>query len=173
MFWEKGFEITQVGDLTSAMGINPPSFYAAFKSKEALFHEAFDLYLSTIGARSITALDAPDVRVAIHAMLVASAETALSAPDAAGCLAALGLVNSPHDSALRKRMTTERRAMIQRIHDRLEKGRSQGQLPQETDISGLAVFYASVVLGLSLQTQDGADQSELMATITGAMHALS
>lgn len=174
IFWEKGFEAAQVGDLTAAMGINPPSFYAAFKSKEALFHEAFDLYLSTIGARSITALDdTSNVRAAIHAMLAASADNALGAPRAAGCLAALGLVNSPHDHVLRQRMAAERRAMIQRIHIRLEKGRSEGQLPPDADTSGLAVFYASVVLALSLQAQDGADRPELMATIQGAMHALN
>ena len=31
-------------DLTAAMGINSPSLYAAFGSKEALFRETIELY---------------------------------------------------------------------------------------------------------------------------------
>jgi len=174
VFWEKGFEAAQIADLTAAMGLNPPSFYAAFTSKEALFHEAFDLYLTTIGVRSISVLETtPDIRDAINAMLIASADNALGAPRAAGCLAALGLVNSSQDSPLRLRMANERRAMIQRIRLRLDRARSEGQLSTETDASGLAVFYASVVLALSLQAQDGAARPELMATIEGAMCALT
>lgn len=173
VFWEKGFEATQIADLTAAMGLNPPSFYAAFTSKEASFREAFDLYLSTIGVRSISVLETtPDIRGAINAMLIASADNALGAPRAAGCLAALGLVNSLQDSPLRLRMATERRAMIQRIRLRLDRARSEGQLSTAIDTSGLAVFYASVVLALSLQAQDGAARPELMATIEGAMRAL-
>ena len=37
MFWDKGYEGTSIADLTEAMGINPPSLYAAFGNKEALF----------------------------------------------------------------------------------------------------------------------------------------
>ncbi len=38
LFWNKGYEGTQLVDLTENMGINPPS-YASFGSKEKLFYE--------------------------------------------------------------------------------------------------------------------------------------
>ena len=34
LFWHKGYEGTSLSDLTGAIGITPPSFYSAFKSKE-------------------------------------------------------------------------------------------------------------------------------------------
>ena len=44
LFWRKGYEGTSIADLTEAMGINPPSLYAAFGGKEALFRQALDRY---------------------------------------------------------------------------------------------------------------------------------
>jgi AcrR family transcriptional regulator len=49
LFWAKGYDGASLADLTAAMGINPPSLYAAFGSKEALFREATDLYSETEG----------------------------------------------------------------------------------------------------------------------------
>lgn len=35
LFWRKGYEGTSLSNLTGAIGITPPSFYFALKSKEA------------------------------------------------------------------------------------------------------------------------------------------
>ena len=42
--------------MTQAMGINPPSLYAAFGSKEALFKEAVGLFIATDDACTPQAL---------------------------------------------------------------------------------------------------------------------
>ena len=44
VFWSKGYEGASLTDLTEAMGINSPSLYGAFGSKEGLFREAVELY---------------------------------------------------------------------------------------------------------------------------------
>ena len=44
VFWRQGYEATSINDLTAAMGINPPSLYAAFGDKERLFLEAVERY---------------------------------------------------------------------------------------------------------------------------------
>ena len=50
VFWNKGFEATSIADLTAAMGINPPSLYAAFGDKEQLFLSAVERYTARRGA---------------------------------------------------------------------------------------------------------------------------
>src|SRR5262249_25202641 len=44
VFWRKGYEGSSLADLTAAMGINAPSLYAAFESKEGLFRAALQRY---------------------------------------------------------------------------------------------------------------------------------
>ncbi len=90
VFWAKGYEGAQLNDLTAAIGVKPPSFYAAFGSKEAAFREAIDLYIATIGAAPMRALDAAaTVRAGLRAMLEGSVAVALSAKPG-GCLLILG-----------------------------------------------------------------------------------
>src|ERR1700677_3142305 len=44
VFWRKGYEGASLADLTEAMGINPPSLYAAFGNKEVLFRQVLERY---------------------------------------------------------------------------------------------------------------------------------
>src|ERR1700739_4274852 len=44
VFWEKSYEGATLSDLTSAMGINKSSMYAAFGDKAALFRRAMERY---------------------------------------------------------------------------------------------------------------------------------
>src|SRR5512138_3569574 len=44
VFWSRGYEGASLAELTEAMGINPPSLYAAFGDKEGLFLEAAARY---------------------------------------------------------------------------------------------------------------------------------
>src|SRR5687767_8617357 len=94
VFWARGYDGTTLQDLQAAMGgIAPPSFYAAFGSKEDLFMEAVDLYRRVVGARSIQALEGPPTaRASIEAMLreTVNAFSGRGAPR--GCLLVTGAI---------------------------------------------------------------------------------
>src|ERR1700677_1900881 len=69
LFWERGYEDTSISDLTRAMGIGPPSLYAAFGDKECLFNEAVECYASGPGALVAPAMTEPTARMAIERVL--------------------------------------------------------------------------------------------------------
>lgn len=174
VFWARGYEGAQLVELTAAMGINPPSFYAAFGSKEALFREALDRYLATDGAGSMQALDAgATTRSSILGMLTASAEIALASPGARGCMLILGLVNGlPENDGLRLHLAGLRRETTDRIRRRLRRGIEDGDLPAGTDTDGLATFFGTMIQGLSLQARDGASREQLLAAAVAAVKIL-
>jgi AcrR family transcriptional regulator len=56
VFWAKGFDTCSMADLVDAMGINSPSLYAAFGSKEDLYREAVELYTDAEGGAALRQL---------------------------------------------------------------------------------------------------------------------
>ncbi|MFT3691229.1 TetR/AcrR family transcriptional regulator [Paenirhodobacter sp.] len=167
VFWSKGYEGTQVSDLTAALNIGPPSFYAAFGSKEAAFLEAVDLYIATVGAGPMRALaEAPTAREGIRAMLRGSIDVALTAKPG-GCMLILG---AAHGGPARNCLMAARRETVEHIRARLRRGIAEGELPAGPD---LAAFYHGVMQAISHQARDGATRPELEALIEPAMAALA
>ena len=67
-FWANGYTATSLEDLTTNMGINRPSLYAAFGNKHDLFMKTIDRYAETIGRQPLDAfLEEPDIRRAVEA----------------------------------------------------------------------------------------------------------
>ena len=56
LFWEKGYAGTSMADLTTRMGINKPSLYAAFGNKEQLHRRALELYGKRYGGANLAIL---------------------------------------------------------------------------------------------------------------------
>lgn len=173
VFWSKGYESASLSELTAAMGINSPSLYGAFGSKEALFREAVALYRDTDGAASRCALQlAPNARAAIESMLLVAAERFTASGSPPGCLIVLSApAGADNQAAVGSFLCENRRDMQNRIHARLVDGSAHGELPAGTDLKSLAAFYATVLHGMSIQARDGANRKTLQAIARQAMSA--
>ena len=92
LFHARGYDAVSIADLTRALGINPPSFYAAFGSKAGLYARVLCRYGDT-SAIPLTDFLRPDrpVAEALGALLEAAARHYAADPGIAGCLVLEGL----------------------------------------------------------------------------------
>ncbi|MBE1204134.1 TetR/AcrR family transcriptional regulator [Aminobacter carboxidus] len=173
VFWKKGYDGASLSDLTVAMGINSPSLYAAFGSKEALFREAVDLYGATEGFEIWGAFERPgSARDAIADFLRASARAFSEPGDPKGCLIVLGALNVSETNVEVFRDLSERRMSSARdLAGRLKQAVAAGELPETVDCDAIAAFFLAVQQGMSVQARDGASREALLAVADGAMAA--
>jgi AcrR family transcriptional regulator len=171
LFWSRGYDAISMADLRAELGITQASLYAAFGSKEQLFHEAVELYRQTAGFSTTAALaTGANAREAIRAMLQAAADT-FSAPDApGGCLLILGATNCPIESkSVQDHLLSIRREISQSILDRLKWGQHDGDVPTTASLTALTAYFSTVLHGLALQSRDGASRRMLTQVVEIAM----
>ena len=110
-FWQRGYEPASVPELCAAMGVNPPSMYAAFGSKVALFIEAMEHYeLAYWAEPGRRFLAEPDLRRAVAGFFDEAARILLSPETPCGCMASPRWSNPIRRSFPRWRATPARRA---------------------------------------------------------------
>ena len=172
VFADKGYEAASLTDLTSAMGINRVSMYAAFGNKEALFKKAMERY-STVQAQHVaTCLAAPTACEAVESLLRALV-TVITGPDGPGtCFVTQPPLTADDTSEETRRYVAHRRGDIQRsLQRRIEQGIKARELPRSVPAEDLARYYALFIQGFALQVQHGVTREELMRAVDIAMTA--
>ena len=172
VFWEKGYEGTSIADLTEAMGINPPSLYAAFGNKEAIFREALDRYEALRDAIMEEAFAAPSAREAMSRLLQGTADRLSDKDKPRGCLMVQGALSGGEECEAVKRDLAARRAGGEAlIRERLKRAKREGDLPADADPAAIARFITTVLQGMAVQATGGAGRKELRAIADMALRA--
>ena len=171
VFWQKGYEATSISDLTDAMGINPPSLYAAFGDKERLFMAAIERYSDERGESCPYACE-PTARGAIERLLTYMAHELTGGDHPRGCMMMMAAATSANASEVMQRaLAAKRTGARESMKGRIRQGIKDGDVPAGTDASALADFFSTVVAGMSMQARDGASRKSLLATVANAMLA--
>ncbi len=170
VFWRKGYEGASLCDLTEAMGINPPSLYAAFGNKEGLFLQALDRYHEERRAFWSEAARAPTARGAMERMLRGTVDFLSDKHNPRGCLMVQAAL-SCGDTAdpIRQELNKRRAAFQKSIRERFELARAEGDLPAGIDAADLARFVSTVVQGMAVQAVSGASRKDLNRVVDLAM----
>ena len=163
VFWKRGYELATMGELCSAMGINPPSLYAAFGNKASLFMEAVEHYEATYWAAPWQQLDEePDLRKAMERFLLDAAAVLSSLDAPCGCMVVLATANvSPEAQDVYDAMRALREVSRTNFQRRLERAREAGDLSSWVDVAALAAVFTTLLQGMSVQARDGAPREEL------------
>lgn len=169
VFWQKGFEATSISDLTEAMGINPPSLYAAFGDKDRLFIAAVERYSQARG-ESCPYWEQGTARESIEHLLAYMANELTESGHPRGCMMMMAAATSANASEILQKLLADKRAdSRERMRARIRKGIKDGDVPADTDAGALADFYSTVIAGMSMQARDGASRKSMLATVERAM----
>lgn len=160
-FWRAGYEETSIATLTAAMGLTPPSLYAAFGNKQRLFEEASALYFERTCEAVDSAAALPSTREAIARMFDDTAHAHTDPETPAGCL----MLTDP-------RLDAQREVLRQRLKDRLDQGVRDHDLAAEANTDHLASFLVAVLRGMSGCARDGGTREDLLAIAGTAMGTL-
>ena len=171
LFWQKGYTATSMADLYQAMGINSPSLYGAYGSKEDLYQEVINYYVQQMAPRIWSVLASADSAYeGVAGWLNCSAEVLTCKDFPPGCMVTLSTVASEGNERLGACVTRCRLEGQQILADRLKQAVAEGELPEATDTRALAQMYVSLQQGMSLQARDGASREDLRKVARLAMN---
>jgi AcrR family transcriptional regulator len=172
VFWRKGYEGTTLPDLTKAMGINRPSLYAAFGSKEGLFRKALDRYDEGPAAYLCEALKEPTARAVAQRLLDGGIDVVTDRRNPRGCLMVQGaLACGEAAESVREELISRRLASEAAIRKRFERALSDGELPADVHPADLARYIVAVLQGIAVQAAGGASRAELRRVAAMALRA--
>ena len=164
LFHRRGYDGVSLSDLTGAMGITPPSFYAAFHSKAGLFDKALQRYSLEDGIPFAEILrPGRDVAKALGELLEEAAKRYSADAEARGCLvlasrAAIEPEARQAAIALQTGATDIIRAFVVQTHP----------LSADAVTDYVAIFMA----GLSAEARAGATPQALLRAARNAQTAL-
>lgn len=172
VFWRKGYEGASLTELTAAMGITRPSLYAAFGNKEALFRKALCRYGEIHFAFVVEAMGRPEARDVVEHMLTGFAEAQTSPRCPKGCLTVQGaLACGTEAESIRKELAALRLQGERALCRRLERAKTEGQLPAGAEPADLARYVMAVANGMAVQAAGGATRRDLNRVVEMAMRA--
>lgn len=162
VFWRKGYDGTTLTDLTDAMGINKPSLYAAFGNKEQLFLKAIELYESRPCAFFLPALEKQTAYQVAEHMLYGAAMNMTDINHPQGCVIVQGALSCSEAAATVKEALLNRRVEgEQKLCERFERAKQEGDLPASVDVETLARYIGTVLQGMAIQANNGASAEQL------------
>jgi TetR/AcrR family transcriptional repressor for divergent bdcA len=165
LFHAHGYDAVSVADLTAALGINPPSFYAAFGSKAGLYARSLGRYTAAEGIPLAEILrSGRPVAEALAAVLEEAARRYAADPAAAGCLVIEGArCDSPEAREAARALSAAAEAKIRHFITATH--------PEAAEC--LADYVVTLMTGLSGMARAGHGLDRLLATARLAGQAIA
>ncbi|MBX9467395.1 MAG: TetR/AcrR family transcriptional regulator [Rhizobium sp.] len=164
LFHARGYDAVGVADITAALGINPPSFYAAFGNKMGLYERVLDRYAAT-GAIPLADLLSPDQPVAacLGAVLEEAARRYADNPETTGCLVVEGARSDDPEARAAA-------CVFQRGAEDVIRTYIATRHPDKAD--DVTDFVGATMAGMSAKARSGVSLKRLTAIVKLAEKAL-
>jgi len=163
-FWRTGYSGTSLDSIAAATGMNPPSLYAAFGNKHAIYLEALARYweISLAATREALAEDLPLAKA-----LMLAYESALSIyfsgkGTARGCFViGTAVTEAGEDAVIRKSVAAGLRLIDADFEARLRRARDRGELKDDADPTALAILASATMQTIAIRARAGTPRAEL------------
>lgn len=174
VFWRLGYEGASLAELTHAMGINKPSLYNVFGSKEELFIRALQRYGLSAHHNLATVLAQPTAYQVLESYLRATAEAATRAGSEPGCLSIQGgLSCGPNNARIPQLLAEYRQGLEDAVAKALSTTTDASQSAGGIDIAALAGYAVTVGQGLAVHAAAGVPRAKLQSIVDVALVGLS
>ena len=155
VFWERGFDSTNLPDLLEAMGLSKSSLYETFGDKNKLFEEAIDLYLREIDYPKVELLlGASSVKLGLEAFYAEQIRFCTDKKLPGGCFlvnTAITLTNMP--PSLSKKIKKAVEQMHALFVSQIQKGQKSGEISRGKDSSALASAIIGTSMGINVMAR--------------------
>ena len=166
VFWRHGYEGASIAELTQAMGISPPSLYAAFGNKEQLFRQALDLYEREKLAYVGQALEQPTARAVAKRLLEGALATVSGDCEPRGCLGVISSTACGSEAeSIRAEVLKRGRIVHQACVERMQRAIDEGDFFGPTDAGAITKYLMAVLQGMSVQAGAGSSRKELESIV--------
>lgn len=172
-FWRLGYEGASLSELTQAMGINKPSLYAVFGSKEELFIRALQRYGRSYGEHLDAVLARTTAYEVIESYLRSTAKATLSG-NVPGCLSIQGgLSCAPNNARIPELLAEYRQGIEDAVAAALANTTDGSAMAGGFDTAALAGYAVTVGEGLAVHAAGGVTQARLDAAVDVALAGLA
>ncbi|MBP1991915.1 TetR/AcrR family transcriptional regulator [Paenibacillus eucommiae] len=161
IFWEKGYEATSLSDLTSRMGIQRPSIYAAFGDKKGLFEAALRKYTRAHASYVRTTLqNYTSVKEAFRIFFEGLVAEAYKENLNKGCFCINTMVElAPHDAKFEILTREHQMYLSATFQETIERGIRTGELEASLNAKALAQTLVVSLIGITVMMKSCPERS--------------
>jgi AcrR family transcriptional regulator len=175
-----GFAETSTEQLCKAAGVSRSSLYNAFLSKDELFVLALEHYVGAVGQRQAAILEdaalpgAERLRSLIDLVISEEREADLRG-HAAGCMVVQSFMNPDlreRDQRVARILDRDLRERTSLLEGAIRAGQSDGTISRAISPDDGAMLVSTVISGLRVTAQTGADAETLRRIALAGLHSL-
>lgn len=163
LFWRKGFLAVSAKDLASAMGIQRSSFYNSFGSREKVFIEALNLYVTLTPDVPLSKVEPgqPVIPVLVSVMRNICQIRAAD-PEARGCLVCNSIAELVGvEKTLEPKLEEAVNARVKLLERLLSQAVQQGEIEPLSDVTSAARAFVAFLIGINTVSKVIRDERQL------------
>lgn len=172
VFWNNGYEVASLTELTSSMGIQKPSLYSAFGDKKTLFETALRKYTQSHAYSARAKLQGKTLaKAAISSYFEQVIDEAYGEKtDYRGCFSINTMVElAPHDEKFAV-LTREHQMYLAAIfQETIERGMQSGELSNNLDAKALAQTLVVTLIGITVLMKSRPDRQIVQNSVDSVL----